>query len=369
MKICNSVKTLELPKNQGVQQFTLQINQPDHHQHIQHQQSAPLPTILPNASTHHHERDLEPDLHSRDYPVVQHAQQPRSPQPQSQGPQQQPIQAQQNPYALLPPRLCVKCTQRSNRPCSLRNMSVHGYQGCLQSYHRSTFNTPLAHAATDEPITALNTQSLSAPCVQGAAAYGSQQTPIHEVPQPAPAVSQQSAPTSDLALLQYEATACLFKLFFSQPLMLLDEVALLQRLRTLWSHCESLFRIKLATHYDLVSKILYAWLHGREAIVTLRKSMAANPGVPKAGLVDRILAMNDLRAMQHKWEKMSSIDGMSPEDLLCMAFKVMTNTEGSGYLFKDGLARLEPGVFEFLRSDDKKIILQRPDIRAVRLNS
>jgi hypothetical protein len=47
-----------------------------------------------------------------------------------------------------------------------------------------------------------------------------------------------------------------------------------------------------------------------------------------------------------------------------MAFRGMTNTEGSEYLFKDGLARLELGVFEFLRSKDAKIVMQRRDIMA-----
>ena len=144
-----------------------------------------------------------------------------------------------------------------------------------------------------------------------------------------------------------------------------DEAALLQRLHALWFHGESLFRTELSTHYDLVSKILTAWLHERQAILALRHSMYANPEVPHAALVDRLLTMNDLRAMRLKWKNMSSVDGMSPEDLLCMAFKVMTNTEGSEYLFKDGLARLELSVFEFLRSEDSKIVMQRRDTRAV----
>jgi len=92
--------------------------------------------------------------------------------------------------------------------------------------------------------------------------------------------------------------------------------------------------------------------------------MASNPGATHAGLVDRLLAMNDLRAMRLKWKNMSPIDGLSPEDLLCMAFRAMTNTEGSEYLFKDGLARLELGVFEFLRSEDSRIVLQRRDTKA-----
>ncbi|KAE8826908.1 hypothetical protein PTNB85_06818 [Pyrenophora teres f. teres] len=182
---------------------------------------------------------------------------------------------------------------------------------------------------------------------------------------PVEAVSRPAVPTTDLRLLQCEVTAGLFTFFFPRATMPPDEAALLQRLHTLWFHGEALFRAELPTHYDLVSKILTAWLHERQAIAALRHSMASSPGATHAGLVDRLLAMNDLRAMRLKWKNMSPVDGLSPEDLLCMAFRAMTNTEGSEYLFKDGLARLELGVFEFLRSEDSRIVLQRRDAKAV----
>ncbi|PWO27113.1 GTPase SAR1 [Pyrenophora tritici-repentis] len=179
------------------------------------------------------------------------------------------------------------------------------------------------------------------------------------------AVGRPAVPTTDLRLLQCEVTAGLFTFFFPRATMPPDEAALLQRLHTLWFHGEALFRAELPTHYDLVSKILTVWLHERQAIAALRHSMASSPGATHAGLVDRLLAMNDLRAMRLKWKNMSPIDGLSPEDLLCMAFRAMTNTEGSEYLFKDGLARLELGVFEFLRNEDSRIVLQRRDTKAV----
>ncbi|KAI5372142.1 hypothetical protein J4E82_009199 [Alternaria postmessia] len=268
-------------------------------------------------------------------------------------------------------------------------------------------------AAPNQPATAPNKQVTSAPAIQSAPAYGIQLVPTQEAP-PAPSSrqrlpsnpSQPAAPqhasphqshqpvlksqqpqpppemahavqppqtfprgsvstsTADLRLLQCEVTAGLFTFFYPRTTMPPDEPALLVRMHTLWFHGESLFRAELPQHFDLVSKILTAWLHERQAIASLRHSMQANPGVSHVGLVDRLLAMNDLRAMRLKWKNMSSIDGLSPEDLLCMAFRVMTNTEGSEYLFKDGLARLELGVFEFLRSEDSKIVMQRRDTRA-----
>jgi hypothetical protein len=140
-----------------------------------------------------------------------------------------------------------------------------------------------------------------------------------------------------------------------------DEPALLESMRTLWSHDEASFRAELPQHFDLVSKILTVWLDERQAIASLRHSMQANHGVSHRQIVDRLLAMNDLRAMRLKWKNMSSIDGLSSEDLLCMAFKVMTNTEGSEHIFKDGLASLECGIFEFLRDEDLKIVIRKKD--------
>ncbi|XP_014557104.1 hypothetical protein COCVIDRAFT_98098 [Bipolaris victoriae FI3] len=352
-------------------------------------------------------------LLKKDSPVVPHAHHAYiapQPQSQSQSPQQQhtpqPVQPQHTQHAPLPSHPHIQNQQQSTpRPSSPPNTSTLHFGRSLVPHPRSRSSTPLAQAAPNKPLTTSNPQPTSTPLSQGAAAYGIQLVPIQEPPppapalvshrappshahstpthhtshqsvlksqhsepahvtQPAPALPRQTVPTADLRLLQCEVTAGLFTFFFPRPTMPPDEAALLQRLHALWFHGESLFRNELSTHYDLVSKILTAWLHERQAIAALRHSMASNPGVSHVSLVDRLLAMNDLRAMRLKWKNMSPIDGMSPEDLLCMAFKVMTNTEGSEYLFKDGLARLELSVFEFLRSEDSKIVMQRRDTRA-----
>jgi hypothetical protein len=69
--------------------------------------------------------------------------------------------------------------------------------------------------------------------------------------------------------------------------------------------------------------------------------------------------MNDLRAMRLKWKNMSPVDGMSPEDILVRAFCAMTMTEHTEFVFKEGLSRVERGVFEFLRTEDAKIVMHR----------
>jgi hypothetical protein len=146
-------------------------------------------------------------------------------------------------------------------------------------------------------------------------------------------------------------------LFYPWSTMPQNEATPLACLQSLWLYGKTPFRAELAAQYDPVSKILNTWLHERQAINSLHDSIEANPNVSHAGLVDRLLAMNDLRALRLKWKNLSPIDGLSTEDLLCMAFKVMTNTEGSEELFKDGLAGLELGAFSFLRSEDSKIVV------------
>jgi hypothetical protein len=69
--------------------------------------------------------------------------------------------------------------------------------------------------------------------------------------------------------------------------------------------------------------------------------------------------MNDLRAMRLERKKISPVDGMSHEDILVRAFCTLTMTEHTEPLFKEGLSRVERGVFEFLRLDAKIVMYKR----------
>lgn len=183
--------------------------------------------------------------------------------------------------------------------------------------------------------------------------------PMQGIVQAGPPATKAAMASADIRMLQCEVTSGLITTFFPRSTAPPDEATLLRNLQSLWYHGESVFRRELGPHYDLISKILTLWIHERSAIIALRHSMAAHPGVSSTGLVDRLLAMNDIRIMRLKWKNMSTIEGLSSEDLLCQAFKVMTNTEGSDHLFKDGLDRLNGGVFEFLRNEDAKIVMHR----------
>jgi hypothetical protein len=165
----------------------------------------------------------------------------------------------------------------------------------------------------------------------------------------------------ELRALQCEVTAMLLHWLFPKPSHPPDEPGLLHRIKTLWYHGEPIFRPELGPHYDLMSLILTAWLQERYAIANLQYALATHPGLPStsSAITDRPLAMNDLRAMRLKWKNTSPTDGMSPEDILIRAFCVMTMTEHTEFVFKEGLSRVERSVFEFLRTEDAKIVLHR----------
>ncbi|KAF2852313.1 hypothetical protein T440DRAFT_553718 [Plenodomus tracheiphilus IPT5] len=337
-------------------------------QHAQHTYIAPQPQPTQTPSNHPQHLHFNAQPHSSPY---------------GQAPAQPHSQAQSQPPL---------------RPLSRSNTPAHQGGRSLAPHPPSRTGTPLAQVANNQPATATNTQAPPATTTQSAPQYGIQLVPTQEPPAPPrdfrvqPNQAPQSAPqhqhahqpvlksqvpehvqivqapqvihrpmvpSHDIRLLQCEVTAGLFTFFYPRSTAPPDEPSLLQRLHTLWYHGEPSFRAELGPHFDLVSKVLTAWLHERQAITALRHSLASQPGVSHVGLVDRLLAMNDLRVMRLKWKNMSTVDGMSPEDLLCQAFRVMTNTEGSEYLFKDGLERLNGGVFEFLRSEDAKIVMQR----------
>ena len=149
---------------------------------------------------------------------------------------------------------------------------------------------------------------------------------------------------------------------FPKPDARPSEASLLRNLEYLWHLKTAAFRHQMGHSYDVQSKVLVAWIEERRKINLLRRSMETEPGVPAAAMVDRLLAMNDLRVLRLKWKTMNSPDGnqtLSPEDLLCRTFAAMTNTEGTEYLFKDGLDRLNDSMFEFLRSEDMKIMMTK----------
>lgn len=136
-----------------------------------------------------------------------------------------------------------------------------------------------------------------------------------------------------------------------------DESVLLHKIESLWHLGTAHYRKETGQLYDLHSRILLTWITERRKIQQLRHTFAYSPAVPATEMVERLLALNDLRMMRLKWKSMSNAVGLSTEDVLCRTFTIMTNTAGTENLFKDGLDRLNEGIFEFLRTEDMRILM------------
>jgi hypothetical protein len=154
----------------------------------------------------------------------------------------------------------------------------------------------------------------------------------------------------------------MMKFFFPRDGPRLEDAILLQNIDYIWTHNEYQFRQIMGHLYDMQTKILYAWMEERRKISQLQYSMESQPGLKASEMVDRLLAMNDLRVMRLKWKSLKTQVGsetLAPEDLLCKTFVTMTKTEGTEKLFKHGLELLNDSVFEFLRSEDMTISISK----------
>jgi hypothetical protein len=173
------------------------------------------------------------------------------------------------------------------------------------------------------------------------------------------AAAQQPPNTVDFGSLQSECLGLIVQYLFPRSNSPPDEGLVLFKIETLWHLGASIFHKQLGPTYELQTNILHCWITERRKISQLHASISDAPGLPVGDMVDRLLAMNDLRLMRLKWKNMSSAEGLSSEDLLCRTFAVMTNTEGAEYMFKDGLDRVNDAIFAFMRREDMKILIHK----------
>jgi hypothetical protein len=316
---------------------------------------------------------------ARNSPTVQHVQAPQLP-------SQHMIQAQSQP------------TSRSNTP-----IMHHHHRPGLTQQRSSRSSTPIAPSVTSQPMQQIQpalapltrphhsprpsgapivqttagptvqaqppyTQSASAPRVLHVAnvppvqsvpsGYNPPQaTPIlRSHPQDAQMPGQASA-EYDLAILQCGVLGSLMQYLFPKVTSPPDESVLLHKIESLWNLGTPQYREETGQLYDLHSRILLTWITERRKIQQLRHTFAYSPAVPATEMVERLLALNDLRMMRLKWKSMSNAVGLSTEDVLCRTFTIITNTAGTENLFKDGLDRLNEGIFEFLRTEDMRILM------------
>ncbi|KAF2016232.1 hypothetical protein BU24DRAFT_197119 [Aaosphaeria arxii CBS 175.79] len=162
----------------------------------------------------------------------------------------------------------------------------------------------------------------------------------------------------DTTLLQCELLGLLMRYFFPRNGPPCEEGELLYNLEYVWAQNEPVFARVMGTLFEYQRRVFFAWVDERRKISQLQNAMSGHPILHASEMVDRLLAMNDLRVMRLKWKAMKSHDGnntLSPEDILCKTLATMTKTEGTEHLFKDGLDRVNESIFGFLKSEDMKI--------------
>ncbi|KAH6612962.1 hypothetical protein C7974DRAFT_74512 [Boeremia exigua] len=170
--------------------------------------------------------------------------------------------------------------------------------------------------------------------------------------------SNQMPGLCEVTLLQCELLRLLLGYLFPRNGERADESALLHSLEQVWASHEQDFRLAMERLFECHREGLLIWISERRKTSQLQLMIERQPSVQTLGMVDRVLTMNDLRILRLKWKELKVHNGsqdISAEGLLCSTFAIMTKTEGTEVLFKEGLDKLKETSPEVLRRDDLAI--------------
>lgn len=181
-----------------------------------------------------------------------------------------------------------------------------------------------------------------------------------------PNADQQNVSTSDrmpgpsevTLLQQYDLLSLLLRYLFPLDDRKVDESTLLCSLEQIWASREHDFELALEPQFDACHKALCIWIEQRRKTSELRSMIDRQPSAQTLEVVGRVLALNDVRILSLRWEALrvsAETRTTSPEDLLCSTFAVMTRTQGTEPLFKEGLNNLRETLHEFWGSGDPVI--------------
>jgi hypothetical protein len=156
-------------------------------------------------------------------------------------------------------------------------------------------------------------------------------------------------PSEVTLLQQYDLLSLLLRYMFPRDDKKVDKSTLLRSLERVWAGREHDFRPALEPHFDSCHKALRIWIGQRRKTSELRSMIDRQSSAQTLDMVNRVLAMNDIRILRMQWEALRvSADArtMSPEDLLCSTFAIMTRTKGMGALFREGVNNLTKTSYE-----------------------
>jgi hypothetical protein len=170
--------------------------------------------------------------------------------------------------------------------------------------------------------------------------------------------SNQTAGSYEVSLEQCELLELLLYYLFPRNDKHVEDSIILHSLERVWASCQEDFKPIMKERFSDHHKALSIWISQQRKTSLLRTMIGRQPSEQTLEMVDRVLVMNDLRALRLKWETLRVHDHgqeSTPENLLCSTFAIMTRTQGLEALFKKGLERLKQTSSEVWGCDDSVI--------------
>ncbi|KAI0568806.1 hypothetical protein Alg130_11931, partial [Pyrenophora tritici-repentis] len=156
--------------------------------------------------------------------------------------------------------------------------------------------------------------------------------------------SNETAGSREVSFEQCDLLSLLLNYLFPRESAHVEESIMLRSLEQVWTSHEQDFGLIMKQRFNDHQKALHIWIGQRRKTSQLQMMIDRQPSAQTLEMVDRVLVMNDLRILQLKWKALRvhvHSQDSTPGDLLCSTFAIMTRTQGTEALFKEGLERLK----------------------------
>jgi hypothetical protein len=156
--------------------------------------------------------------------------------------------------------------------------------------------------------------------------------------------SYRTAGACEVTLQQCNLLWLLLRYLFPSSGEKVEESTLLHTLEQTWASHGQDSGLSIERLSNCHREVLHMWIKERRKLSQLRLMVNRQPSAQTLEMVERVLVMNDLRILRVKWKALKVQDKsqvVDSEDLLCSTFAIMTRTEGTEVLFKEGLERLK----------------------------
>jgi hypothetical protein len=147
-----------------------------------------------------------------------------------------------------------------------------------------------------------------------------------------------------VSLEQYELLSLLLNYLFPRNGEHVEESIVLHSLEQVWASRQEDFKPVIKERFNDHHKALGIWFGQQRKTSELQMIINRQPSAQTLVMVDRVLVINDLRILRLKWKALRvhvHIQDSTPEILLCSTFAIMTRTQGTEALFKEGLERFK----------------------------